>query len=263
MDSMIGCGYCGGKAKAGRMLCAKCEADYLHILRGLNRQLQALNSVALKQARIGQPEHRPSDGFAPSPIDWDAWQLLEVAALLMRSLCAELNPQWARIPLRQWRGLWIRLIANKNTLLSLPTAAEDYRDLKTMAERIDKRLAPPVERVRYGHCPSCGADVMAPRGAQYADCEACGVELRLAEVRLAYFDSAAATELGEAARDGLHITRTRSGAAEWLSEATGRRFSGKQVENWRRRGKLPSCNKAGDGYWEWSVRELLACAGGE
>lgn len=259
----FGCPNDGSRVAPGRWLCGDCERAYLRLLRDLDGQLKALRSVALRQVRIGAREHAPSNGFAPSPIDWDAQELFEQSCEWMRGVCARLKPEWAKVPLRQWRGLWNRLVANRSTLLTLEDAPEDYAALRELSDRIERRLAPMPELVLWGHCPACDADVMAPRDAKWADCKECGAQLNLAEIRVAYLDAAARTELGGAAREGLHITRTQSGAAEWLSETTGRRFSAQQLAMWRRRGKLPSCRSVGGGYWEWSVRELLACAGGE
>ena len=272
-ENTVGCPNDGNKVAPGRWLCGECERDYLRRLRGLNRQLEALNSVAMKQARIGAPEHHPSNGFAPSPIDWDAQELMDEAIEWMKITLSGLKEQWVRIPSRQWRLMWNRITANRTTLLTLDTAPYDYMNLVRISDRIERRLTPPVEERLVGVCPECAKQcdetgepirqpIMGQPGQIYADCPRCGAELQLIAVRRDYLDAAARTELGEAASSGMHITRTNQGAADWLTETTGRRFTADQIRNWRRRRKLPSCKRVNDGYWEWSVSELLTCVGG-
>ena len=267
MNLTVGCPNDQNPVTPGRWLCPACETDYLDRLRSLNGQLAALRSVALKQARIGTPEHRPSTGFPPSPIDWQAQQLVDETAEWMRVRLALIDATCANAPLRRWRMMWTKLVANRRTLLTLDTAPYDYHALRRLSERIERRLTPQPDRLMCGHCPACGAPVLAPRKARRQECRECGTMLDLAQVRVAWLDQAAATELGEAAATGMHITRTQAGAAEWLMDMLpGRRFTANQVKGWRRRGKLPSCRRVGrpsEHCWEWSIRELLACAGDE
>lgn len=259
----LGCPIDAHQPQLGHLLCPHCEHDYLTRVRALNNQLRALTTIALRQARIGTKHHQPTTGFPPSPIDWNAQQLIDQTTQWLHDVATSINPLWKTIPQHQWRKLWTRLITNYTTLLTIPTAAGDYLDLRSLSQEIEQRLTPQPEKRTVGHCPGCNALIQAARGVKTMMCPQCGESLDLAKVREAYLDDAARSELGTATLDGLHITRTRSGAAEWLSETLGRRFTGKQVENWRRRGKLPSCRRLGGGYWEWKVGELLACAGGE
>ena len=263
VDQNVGCPNDGNQVAPGRWLCKDCERDYLRRLKALNGLMQALDSVAMREARVGsQQGRRPTTGFAPSPIDWTADTLRDDAAYWMRLVLSRVYVGHGLIPLNQWRRMWVGLVARRNTILTLDTAPYDYSDLVHVTDRIDRRLTPQPDRILWGHCPECDAKIYAPRQAQYADCPGCGATLRLADVRVAYLDRAAETELGSAAKSGMHITRTNQGAADWLTETTGRRFTADQIRNWRRRRKLPSCRRLDDGYWEWSVSELLTCAGG-
>ena len=262
VDQNVGCPNDGNQVAPGRWLCKDCERDYLRRLKALNGLMQALDSVAMREARIGSQGRRPTTGFAPSPIDWTADTLRDDAAYWMRLVLSRVYVGHGLIPLNQWRRMWVGLVARRNTILTLDTAPYDYSDLVHVTDRIDRRLTPQPDRILWGHCPECDAKIYAPRRARYAGCPGCGAALRLADVRVAYLDRAAETELGSAAKSGMHITRTQSGAAEWLTETVGRRFTATQVKKWRQRKKLPSCKRLDDGYWEWSIGELLACAGG-
>ena len=260
IENSIGCPNDGNTVTPGRWLCKTCEQDYVRQLGSLGTSLPALADVAWKQARIGKTEHHPSTGFPPSPIDWDAQELMDEAVQWMRMMAGRLEPRWEHV--QRWRRLWNLLASRRTTLLTLDTAPTDYENLIHIMDRIERGLTSKPENILWGHCLACGARVMAPRGAKWADCTECGVSMRLAEIRVAYLDEAARTELGAAAQSGMHITRTNQGAADWLTETTGHRFRAQQVANWRSRGKLPSCKRLKDGYWEWSVGELLTCAGG-
>ena len=58
----------------------------------------------------------------------------------------------------------------------------------------------------------------------------------------------------------MHITRTQADAARWIRENTGANVTGKDLANWRSRGKMPSTRRIDRHYWEWNIMELLACA---
>ena len=116
------------------------------------------------------------------------------------------------------------------------------------------------ERRLVGVCPNClntkGDDdepirtpIYAARSARYTVCPECGAWLDLKRVRLEYLRSAGL----------MHITRTQD-AARWVRENTGVSVTGKDLANWRSRGKMPSTRRIDRHYWEWNIMELLACA---
>ena len=78
----------------------------------------------------------------------------------------------------------------------------------------------------------------------------CGAWLDLRRIRLEYLRSAGL----------MHITRTQADAARWIRENTGVNVTGKDLANWRSRGKMPSTRRIDRHYWEWNIMELLACA---
>lgn len=81
-------------------------------------------------------------------------------------------------------------------------------------------------------------------------CPECGAWLDLKRVRLEYLRGAGL----------MHITRTQADAARWVRENTGVSVTGKDLANWRSRGKMPSTRRIDRHYWEWNIMELLACA---
>lgn len=112
-----------------------------------------------------------------------------------------------------------------------------------------------------GACPNClntkGDDdepirtpIYAARSARYTVCPECGAWLDLKRVRLEYLRSAGL----------MHITRTQADAARWVRENTGVSVTGKDLANWRSRGKMPSTRRIDRHYWEWNIMDLLACA---
>ncbi|NEG71028.1 hypothetical protein GFD24_02060 [Bifidobacterium ramosum] len=92
----------------------------------------------------------------------------------------------------------------------------------------------------------------AAPGETWRICERCGTLVNVPALR---------TDMGERV-DRCHLTRTPAGLAEWLKHEYGYEIGRKQVTDWIRRGKLPSSKPVTDGYWEFSVREVLAMAMG-
>ena len=88
--------------------------------------------------------------------------------------------------------------------------------------------------------------IYAEHGADYAVCPVCGSFLTLSDVRLEYLKSAGM----------LHITRTRGDAAKWVTENCGVHVTGKDLDNWARRGFLHP-KKVEGRYWEWNIEELI------
>lgn len=58
----------------------------------------------------------------------------------------------------------------------------------------------------------------------------------------------------------VETATTHAGAARWVRENTGVSVTGKDLANWRSRGKMPSTRRIDRHYWEWNIMELLACA---
>lgn len=146
-------------------------------------------------------------------------------------------------------------------LARLYTADDLYADLIRLSEKVETATTHAGERRLVGVCPNClntkGDDdepirtpIYAARSARYTVCPECGAWLDLKRVRLEYLRSAGL----------MHITRTQADAARWVRENTGVSVTGKDLANWRSRGKMPSTRRIDRHYWEWNIMELLACA---
>lgn len=59
-----------------------------------------------------------------------------------------------------------------------------------------------------------------------------------------------------------HLTRTPAGLAQWLRDEYGYQVSRKTITDWIRHGRLPSAKPVpgNDGYWEFSITEVLPLA---
>ncbi|NEG95999.1 hypothetical protein CS006_10455 [Bifidobacterium primatium] len=102
-----------------------------------------------------------------------------------------------------------------------------------------------------GVCPECGREVTAAKTESLRVCR-CGALVDIDRLR---------EETAEAA-DKYHLTRTPAGLSAWLRENYGYDIGRKQIGHWIERGKLPSTRPVEAGYYEFSLREVLAMAMG-
>lgn len=246
---MIGCPECGGRVAPGRWMCHECERRYLTLLRDVRPTMQALNSLAMKTARTGDRARGGGDGFAPSPIDWGMERLHTELAEWIRGTASHVREKWGSVPLRQWRLLWDRLVANRNTLVQLPEAPDDYRRLRGIMTAFDRASHPGEDMRLAGLCIRCGGPVMCRKDDETAECPACGAVSDVGE-------------LGDRIMDRwrrMHVTRTPTGAARWIAEETDVRVSRDVVRLRIKRGTLPAV-PVGDGYYEFVLGDLLDIA---
>ncbi|NMN02723.1 hypothetical protein [Bifidobacterium panos] len=240
------CPTCGRRVKPGSWLCSECARDYLRRIAGLRREILALDAVATKQARIGAPQPSPNRGHAPSPINWTAMQLRDDACDWIRHLAARIDMRYALIPLRQWRWLWDKALANRNTILSVPACAGDYRDLMELQTRIGWMLTPKAVGTENADCPACRAGLAFPRGAAWGECPNCGAALDLKRIH----------EQRESELMSRTFPATRALAAKWATEQTGVEVTANDLKNWIRRGKLHPMKCADGRTWRWIASEL-------
>lgn len=146
-------------------------------------------------------------------------------------------------------------------LARLDTAGDLYADLIRLSEKVETatthagerrlgRRMPRLPEHEGGRRRPIRTPIYAARSARYAVCPECGAWLDLKRVRLEYLRGAGL----------MHITRTQADAARWVRENTGVSVTGKDLANWRSRGKMPSTRRIDRHYWEWNIMELLACA---
>ena len=124
------------------------------------------------------------------------------------------------------------------------------RHLTRACERIE-RIVDRVPRLRriVGMCPECGREVLAAKGETLRLCK-CGSPVNVTELR----------EQSRVKAEAMHITKTPAGMSQWLRENYGYEVSRKTITDALRRGKLPSSKPVEGGYWEFSIREIVAFA---
>lgn len=124
------------------------------------------------------------------------------------------------------------------------------RRLTRACERIE-RIVDRVPRSRriVGVCPECGREVLAAKGETLRLCK-CGNPVNVTELR----------EQSRAKAEAMHITKTPAGMSQWLRENYGYEVSRKTITDALRRGKLPGSKPVEGGYWEFSIREIVAFA---
>lgn len=263
------CAACG-KAAGDANLCKECVKDWAKRLAWLLKAgMPALQQIAYKQAttRERSPRHG-NTAYAAPPVNETAQALFNAVEVHLQLMGGRLGikplgyDRYERArTLMQWADLIRLLLRRMRDLARLEDASGLYADTLRLAERVDAATSHSAEKRLIGVCPDClnGRDeqgepvrtpIYAARDARYAICPACGAWLDLRRTRLEYLRSAGL----------MHITRTQADAARWVRENTGVSVTGKDLANWRSRGKMPSTRRIDRHYWEWNIMELLACA---
>lgn len=134
-------------------------------------QLPALRSIMLKQARIGNLGHAPGRGNAPLPIDTHAQELIAESEAWLDEQAGKINATYANLP---WDKAWKRIIANKHTILAMPTTADDHKALQRIIRRNEQALTPTEDLTIIGTCPQCKKQALAVEGAEEWRCPECG-----------------------------------------------------------------------------------------
>lgn len=262
------CVICGKPAEA--TICEACARDWARRLAWLLKAgMPALQQIAYKQAttRERSPRHG-NTAYAAPPVNETAQALFNAVEVHLQLMGGRLGikplgyDRYERArTLMQWADLIRLLLRRMRDLARLEDASGLYADTLRLAERVDAATSHSAERRLVGVCLDClnGRDeqgepvrtpIYAARSARYAVCPECGAWLDLKRVRLEYLRGAGL----------MHITRTQADAARWVRENTGVSVTGKDLANWRSRGKMPSTRRIDRHYWEWNIMELLACA---
>lgn len=273
------CPICAGNTAPGRTLCHDCEREVADALQWLRRiGMPTLRQVAYREVSFSEPSPRHGNrGVAPSPVNERAQALYADCERDLQLIAGGLGvrpvgcDRWGRArTLLDAPRLLAILLMYANQVTNANTIVHDYAILMGMRDRVGQAIRPPEERMRVGVCPHCletsrtvtdpetgqtreepvRTDVFAVRGQTTAICPVCGATLDLSDVRVLYLRSAGL----------MHITRTQSDAARWISDSTGVHVTGRELKDWRRRGKMPNTRHIEGKYWQWSVIDLLRCA---
>lgn len=213
------------KPIAANLLCASCRENYWQLIRQLGHvQLPALSSIMLKQAHIGPTGHTPNKGSAPMPIDTHAQALISESEAWLAEQAGKIRTQYGNLP---WDKAWQRIIANKHTILTMSTAADDYAALEHIVRRNEQALTPEEELIILGTCPKCDSMLTGTPEAESVTCQGCHREWAAPAIK--------------AARDErlwqVQITGTPSDAAKELKRY-GLTVSRNLISQWLKRGKL-------------------------
>lgn len=224
---MTDCQHCHKPMKpvAANLLCASCRENYWALICQLGHvQLPALRSIMLKQAHIGPTGHTPNKGNAPIPIDTRAQALITDSEAWLAEHAGKINARYSNLP---WDKAWKKITANKHTILSMSTAADDYAALGHISRRNETALTPEDELIILGTCPNCHRQLTGTPDAETVTCQHCRTEWPAPAIK--------------AARDErlwqVQITGTPSDAAKELKRY-GLSVSRNLISQWLRRGKL-------------------------
>lgn len=225
---MTDCQHCHKpmKTTADNLLCQTCRETYWTLIRQLGHvQLPALRSIMLRQASIGTPEHAPSRGNAPLPINTRAQDLIADSEAWLAEQAGKIRAAYAAY---DWRKAWFAIISNKHTILTMSTAADDYASLQRIIRRNEQALTPEEAMVIIGTCPKCDSMLTGTPEAESVTCQGCHREWAAPAIK--------------AARDErlwqVRITGTPSDAAKELKRY-GLTISRNLISQWLKRGKLP------------------------
>lgn len=243
------CQHCGSQqVEAPWTLCRDCRRVYAKTLHRLRHDMMLLQQVSLHAYKLGEPGAggKPQGGAAPAPINLHAQDMLDQAEDGLQDMWnetgVESRPRWQALLRDAPRRLpdLCRASRSGHWLTWLTHACERIEPL------IDRR---PRTRRIIGVCPECGREVTAAKGETLRLCK-CGAVIDVAELREQSRDKA----------EAIHLTKTPAGMSEWLRENYGYEVSRKVIIMWIRRGKLPSSKPVEDGYYEFSIREIVSMA---
>ena len=259
------CQHCGSQqVEAPWTLCRDCRRVYAKTLHRLRHDMMLLQQVSLHAYKLGEPGAggKPQGGAAPAPINLHAQDMLDQTEDGLQDMWnetgVESRPRWQALLRDAPRRLpdLCRASRSRHWLTWLIHACERIEPL------IDRR---PRTRRIIGVCPECGREVLAAKGETLLAAKGetllaakgetlllckCGNPINVAELR----------EQSQAKAETIHLTKTPAGMSQWLRENYGYEVSRKVIIMWIRRGKLPSSKPVEDGYYEFSIREIVSMA---
>ena len=244
------CQNCRNTVETPWTLCAACRRDYARQLHRLRTDMQLLQRLARREYRLTDPTNggKPQGGDAPLPINIHLADMLDEVESMLQDIWFDTGAPWTD----KWQRLIPRMQTHLADLCQTPHAGQSLRSITKAIIRIENVPVDRRPRTRriIGHCPECGREITAAKNELFRICETCGTLVRTDDIREQVRNNI----------DKYHLTRTPAGLSEWLRDNYGYEISRKQVRHWIERGKLPSTKPIGGGYYEFSIREVLANA---
>lgn len=244
---MTDCQHCHKPMKpaADNLLCQTCRETYWQLVHQLGHvQLPALRSIMLRQAHIGPTGHTPNKGNAPLPIDVHAQDLITESEAWLAEQAGKIRPQYGNLP---WSKAWQRIIANKHTILTMSTAADDYTNLQHIVRRNEQALTPEEAMVIIGTCQKCGHQATSTPQSETWTCPDCKWQ------------------------GGVQAIKAERDNKLWQLEYTGKpvevaRYLAKmdihctsdQIRQWLTRGKLHATPTKHKGEYVFNLGEITA-----
>lgn len=233
-------------------MCAECEADYLQLIRRTPETIDALQALADKQVTIGVTERGGNRAFAPLPLNETALRLVDSFKSWLQLADSDLSAIRGLKGPDRWQWHWQNLTVTPSEIAGIPVAPQRYDTLKQLTRK-SLRLLTPRETLEFaGDCPQCGQPIYTPTNHDTAECRTCGNIINVDANRAI-------------ARDQLMrmcVTTTPAGAAQWVWDNLHVKVTRKDINNWRRRGRLHA-QPADDGYWSYLVKDLVEIANGK
>ena len=232
-------------------ICAKCRKTYAATLHKLRLNLRTLEQVARRQIKLTEHSTGAKTQETPTPVNLTMLDLIAQTEDMLQDACVDAGFTW----LDHWPRLIPLMMTRLGQLCRDPHAAHHLRRLTRQLDKITPLTdRHPRTRRIIGPCPTtdCDGEITAAQNETWRICDKCGQLVNIPALK---------TDMAEAV-EKVHLTRTPAGLADWLHHEYGYQVTRKQVTDWLRRGKLPSSKPIpdSDGYWEFSIREVLAMA---
>lgn len=227
-------------------MCPECEADYLRLVRRIPDTVEALQALAEKQVTIGVTERGGNRAFAPLPLNETALGLVDSFKNWLQLADSDLSAVRGLNGPDHWQWHWHNVTVTPSEIAGIPVAPQRYDTLKQLTSKA-LRLLTPRETLEFaGNCPKCGQPIYASPQHDTAECRQCGNIINV--------DANRAIARGQVER--MVVTCKPSEATKVIKERTGLTVTTKDLDNWRRRGKLHT-EDLGDGYHRYRIGELL------
>ena len=227
-------------------MCPECETDYLQLVRRIPETIDALQALADKQVTIGTTERGGNRAFAPLPINETALRLADSFKSWLQLADSDLSAVRGLKGPDHWQWHWRNLTVTPSEIACIPVAPQRYDQLKQLTSKASRLLTPRETLEFAGNCPQCGQPIYVSANHDTAECRQCGNIINV--------DANRAIARSQVER--MVITCKPSEASKVIKERTGLTVTTKDLDNWRRRGKLHA-EDLGDGYHRYRIGELL------
>lgn len=230
-------------------MCPECETDYLRLIRRIPETIDALQALADKQVTIGVTERGGNRAFAPFPLNETALRLADSFKSWLQLADSDLSAVRGLKGPDHWQWHWQNLTVTPSEIATIHVAPQRYDHLKQLTSKASRLLTPRETLEFAGNCPQCGQPIYASASRDTAECRTCGNIINVDANRA----------IARSQLEHMVITCTPAEAATIISERTGHTITRKDINNWRRRGKLKS-TPLGDGYHQYAMSDLIKLA---